>query len=94
MWSICQAPIAWHHVHRMKWWRWTCYWDGEMRLHAPDVILCIVDASNLQRNLYLVSQVLELDLPTVIALNMIDVAEAQGDTIEIERLSVRNWPFQ
>ena len=42
----------------------------------PDVVLCIVDASNLQRNLYLVSQVLELGLPTVVALNMIDVARA------------------
>ena len=43
---------------------------------APDAVLCIVDASNLERNLYLVSQVLELGLPTVIALNMIDVPYA------------------
>lgn len=56
-------------------------------VHAPDVILCIVDASNLQRNLYLVSQVLELDRPTVIALNMIDVAESNGDTLDLQRLS-------
>ena len=40
----------------------------------PDVVLCIVDASNLQRNLYVVSQALELGLPTVVALNMMDVA--------------------
>jgi ferrous iron transport protein B len=51
-----------------------------------DAVLCIVDASNLERNLYLVSQVLELGLPTVVALNMIDVAEDKGLTIDIERL--------
>ena len=56
-------------------------------VHAPDVILCIVDASNLQRNLYVVSQVLELDRPTVIALNMVDVAESQGDKLDVDRLA-------
>ena len=46
---------------------------------APvDAVLCIVDASNLCRNLYLVSQVLELGLPTVVAVNMLDVAERRG----------------
>src|SRR5687768_2994549 len=53
---------------------------------AIDVVLCIVDASNLERNLYLVSQVLELVLPTVVAVNMIDVAEEKGQTLDIERL--------
>lgn len=51
-----------------------------------DAVLCIIDASNLERNLYLVSQVLELGLPTVIALNMVDVAEAKGHKIDIDRL--------
>src|SRR6187399_2862380 len=51
-----------------------------------DVVLCIVDASNLERNLYLVSQVLELGLPTVIALNMVDVAEAKGVSLALNRL--------
>ena len=51
-----------------------------------DVVLCIVDASNLERNLYLVSQVLELGLPTVVALNMVDVARTKGLAIDIERL--------
>lgn len=59
---------------------------GETR---PDVVVCIVDASNLERNLYLVSQVLELDLPTVVALNMIDAAEQNGITIDVARLSER-----
>lgn len=44
----------------------------------PDAVLCIVDASNLERNLYLVSQVLAIGLPTVLALNMIDVARDRG----------------
>ncbi|HND52108.1 MAG TPA: ferrous iron transport protein B [Pirellulaceae bacterium] len=52
----------------------------------PDVVLCIVDASNLERNLYLVSQVLELGLPTVLALNMVDVAESKGLVLDQKRL--------
>lgn len=56
---------------------------------APDAVLCIVDASNLERNLYLVSQVLALGLPTVVALNMIDLARDRGIAIDVERLSDR-----
>ena len=51
-----------------------------------DAVLCIVDASNLQRNLYLVSQVLELGLPTVVAVNMLDVAEDHGIRLDLARL--------
>ena len=51
-----------------------------------DAVVCIVDAANLQRNLYLASQVFELRLPTVLAVNMIDVAEARGLSIDVERL--------
>mgnify|MGYP002084125476 CR=1 FL=1 len=51
-----------------------------------DVVLSIVDASNLERNLYLVSQVLELGLPTVVALNMTDVARSKGIAIDVARL--------
>jgi ferrous iron transport protein B len=54
-----------------------------------DVVLCIVDASNLERNLYLVSQVLELGLPTVVALNMVDVAKAKGLTLDLARLAAQ-----
>jgi ferrous iron transport protein B len=60
--------------------------EGEPR---PDVVLAIVDASNLERNLYLVSQVLELGVPVVIALNMTDVARGQGIRIDTERLAAR-----
>ncbi len=52
----------------------------------PQVIVCIVDASNLERNMYLVSQVLELAVPTVIALNMIDLARDHGLTVDHEVL--------
>lgn len=56
---------------------------------APAVVLCIVDASNLERNLYLVSQVLELSRPTVVALNMTDVAAEKGIGIDVDRLRHR-----
>src|SRR3954453_22415493 len=53
----------------------------------PDVVLCVVDASNLERNLYLISQVLELGLPTVVALTMTDVAEGRGMAVDAEKLA-------
>lgn len=56
---------------------------------APDVVLCVVDANNLERNLYLVSQVLELGRPMVVALTMTDVAESRGLAIDVERLAER-----
>lgn len=52
-----------------------------------DVILNIVDASNLERNLYLTTQLLEMGLPIVIALNMMDIARNRGDKIDTEKLS-------
>jgi ferrous iron transport protein B len=57
---------------------------GEVR---PDVVVALADASNLERNLYLTTQALELGVPVVVALNMIDVAERQGLCIDAERLS-------
>ncbi|MEI6416165.1 MAG: ferrous iron transport protein B, partial [Verrucomicrobiota bacterium] len=53
----------------------------------PDRVLCVVDASHLERNLYFITQVLELGLPTIIALNMIDLAEAGGVFIDAKKLS-------
>ena len=50
----------------------------------PDVIINIIDASNIERNLYLTTQILELGIPTVIALNMMDVIEKRGDIIDID----------
>lgn len=55
----------------------------------PDIIVSILDASNLQRNLFLLSQVLSLGRPTVVALNMVDVAADRGIEIDVEELSRR-----
>ena len=55
----------------------------------PDVIICVVDASNLERNLYLTAQLIELQIPVVVALNMVDVAEKAGVTIDVAALTER-----
>ena len=52
----------------------------------PDRILCIVDATNLERNLYLVHQILDLGRPVILVLNMMDLAAAQGLDIRVARL--------
>jgi ferrous iron transport protein B len=54
--------------------------------HKPDLVVSIVDASNLERNLFLTTQVLDLGLPVVVALNMIDMADGLGVKIDVERL--------
>ncbi len=54
----------------------------------PDLIINIVDATNLERNLYLSLQLAELGIPMVIALNMIDMVEKNGDSIDVDMLSV------
>jgi len=56
---------------------------------APDVILYVLDASNLDRNLYLLTQVLEVGRPVVVALTMVDLAHKQGLEIDTEELSIR-----
>ncbi|MCR4947931.1 MAG: ferrous iron transporter B [Treponema sp.] len=53
----------------------------------PDAILNIVDATNLERNLYLTTQLTELGIPVVIALNMMDLVKKSGDKIDVEELS-------
>jgi ferrous iron transport protein B len=53
----------------------------------PDAIINIIDASNIERNLYLTTQILELGIPTVIALNMMDIVEKNGDKIDVNKLS-------
>ena len=52
----------------------------------PDVILNIVDGSNIERNLYLTTQLIELGIPVVVAVNMMDVVEKSGDTIDFGKL--------
>lgn len=53
----------------------------------PDVVVAVVDASNLERNLYLAVQLLEMKANLVIALNMMDVAESRGYQIDVKELS-------
>ena len=60
--------------------------DGEAK---PDAVVCVVDASNVVRNLFLASQVADLGLPMVIALNMADAADRAGISIDAALLSRR-----
>jgi ferrous iron transport protein B len=53
----------------------------------PDLVMCVVDAANLERNLYLTVQVLELGIPVIVALNMTDIAKHRGIVTDIEKLS-------
>ena len=53
----------------------------------PDCVINIVDATNLERNLYLTTQLLEIDVPVVVAVNMMDVLDKNGDFLDVETLS-------
>ncbi len=53
----------------------------------PDVVINVVDATNLERNLYLTVQILELDVPVVLALNMTDDLHKNGEKINVDQLS-------
>ena len=53
----------------------------------PEVIVCVVDATNLERNLYLVAQLAELGLPMVVALTMVDMAEQSGLVLQVPELA-------
>ncbi len=53
----------------------------------PDIVVCVVDATNLERNLYLFSQIQDLGLPVIVFLNMMDEVEEQGKKIDVKRLS-------
>lgn len=53
----------------------------------PDVILNIVDGTNIERNLYLSTQLMELGIPVIMAINMMDILEKTGDKIHIDKLS-------
>ncbi len=55
----------------------------------PDVAVVVIDASNLKRNLFLVTQIIDLKIPVVLVLNMIDLVEKEGDIIDTIRLSER-----
>ena len=60
---------------------------GYLVSERPDAILNIIDGTNLERNLYLSTQLLELGIPVVMAINMMDVVKKNGDQIFIDKLS-------
>ena len=60
--------------------------QGKLDHTAPDAVLVVVDATNLERNLFLASQVLELKCPVVVALNMMDMARRDGIRIDVAKL--------
>ena len=55
--------------------------------HTPDIIINVIDASNIERNLYLTTQLIDMHLRIVCALNMFDETEQRGDNIDIDKLS-------
>ena len=65
---------------------------------TPDLVLCVVDATNLDRNLYIATQIMDIGLPCVVALTMLDLAEKHGIHIDIaaleKHLGVRVVPVQ
>ncbi|MCA9291872.1 MAG: ferrous iron transporter B [Phycisphaerales bacterium] len=60
---------------------------GEVDATRPALVLLVIDATNLERNLFLAGQVLEMGLPTVVALNLVDAARAAGIRFDAERLA-------
>ena len=73
---IPSAPILWRK------WSLADYLVKE----KPDAIINIVDGTNVERNLYLTTQLLELGIPVVIAVNMIDIVRKNGDKIDLAKL--------
>ena len=59
----------------------------------PDCVINIVDATNLERNLYLTTQIMEIDVPMVVALNMMDAVEKAGDKIDEKTLALISSSF-
>ena len=70
----------------------TCYSPEELYVrkhlteHTPDVVVNVIDATNIERNLYLTTQLLDMNLPTVCALNMYDEFERRGDHLDLKTL--------
>ncbi len=60
---------------------------GDVPEEKPDLVVCVVDASNLERHLNLVLRVIELEIPTVVALNMVDLAEKAGLRLDPAKMS-------
>ena len=61
-------------------------------LEKPSAILAVADATNLRRNLFLITQLAELDIPIVLAVNMMDIAVSKGISIDCDQLA-KAWEF-
>ncbi len=61
----------------------------QREVSRPDAVICIADASNLERNLYLFSQILDLSIPAVLVLNMCDIARSRGIEIDAQALALK-----
>ena len=59
----------------------------------PDAVIDIVDVTNLERNLYLTTQLLEINVPLIVALNMVDVLNKKGSAIDAKKLEEKNKPY-
>ena len=59
---------------------------GYLVNEKPDAILNIIDGTNIERNLYLTTQLIELGIPVVMAVNMIDLVRKNGDKIDLKKL--------
>ncbi|MEJ6952477.1 FeoB small GTPase domain-containing protein [Natronospora cellulosivora (SeqCode)] len=59
----------------------------EILSQNPEMVICVLDANNIESSLYLLLQILERNLPTIVALNRVDIAEEKGYSIDIELLS-------
>ncbi len=57
----------------------------------PDAIINIVDGTNIERNLYLSTQIMELGIPVIMAVNMMDIVEKNGEKIHIDKLAKKSW---
>lgn len=55
----------------------------------PDVIINIVDATNFERNIYLTSQLMEIGVPIILVLNMMDEVKSRGDSIDVDKISAK-----
>lgn len=64
------------------------YVRQQLTERTPDIVINVIDASNLERNLYLTTQLIDMHLPMVCALNMFDETERRGDEINIDKLSM------
>ena len=88
-WSICRASIPCAPIRSEE-----IVTRDFILNQKPDGIINIVDATNIERNLYLTLQLLELQIPMVLALNMMDEVRDNGGTINVQKNVRCSWAFR